>query len=183
MRKGIFTVVTICLVLIVALGIFILKNSSFTDNNIGEVPIYSDKKVKEEQLNNQQLMNSLIKHIGFAEEALGKFSVNEAEEAAKLWSEAMINGNGVLQFALMDSKLQNEFKNFLTKNENISWDTRSEDETINSYEILEHTDVSEKIKLYKIKFNYTNKNGVMEEAFNTLTVVEENEGWVISAIR
>lgn len=183
MRRGIFTVVTICLVLIVALGIFSFKNSSLKDESIEEVPIYSDKKVNEEKLNNQQVMNSLIKHIGFAEEALGKFSVNEADEAAKLWSEAMINGNGVLQYALMDLKLQNEFKNFLTKNENISWDTRSEDKTINTYEVLEHTDVSEKIKLYKIKFNYTNKNGVMEEAFNTLTIVNENERWVISAIR
>ena len=138
---------------------------------------------KEKNISNEATMNNLLKHIGFAEEALSKFEISSPEEALNLWLQGIESGNGVLQYAVMDSRLQQEFKVYLQKKKNLSWDTRSEDRIIDKYEIMEHTDVSEKVKIYKVKFSYIDNKGIAGEKYNNLTIVNENNRWVISSIQ
>ena len=131
----------------------------------------------------QATLNNLLKHIGFAEEAINKFRIPSPEEAINLWAEGMKGGNGVLQYAVMDPMLQQEFKTYLQHKENISWDTRKDEFQIDFYEIIENVDVSEKIKIYDVKFHYINSQGEVKEGVNKVTIIEEQGKWVISTIR
>lgn len=149
------------------------KERSFNSN---EVSILDIKKREED-------MNSLIKHIAFADEALGKFKVESPEKVVELWAEGMTSGNGVLQYALMDNVLKEKFKEYLKDTKNLSWDTRKEDKIINNYEFFEETAVSDKIKIYKVNFTYIDKDESEKLGYNTLTVAYENERWVIASIR
>lgn len=169
-------------VIIIILGIFELKeeyrlkeNEKEMNLNSYEISILDIKKREED-------MNNLIKHIALADEALGKFKVESPERVVELWADGMTSGNGVLQYALMDNALKNKFKEYLKDTENLSWDTRKEDKIINDYEFFEETVVSDKIKIYKVTFNYIDKEEVEKTGYNTLTVAYENGGWVIAYI-
>lgn len=183
MKKTIFSIAIIGVIVIIGMAILSPRKEEGVKENKERVSMFSDEKVKGETSYNQDIRNSLLKHIGFAEEALGRFEPKDEDSVAELWSEGMVNGNGVLQYALMDEKLKLEFKAHLEKKQNISWDTRNEEKKIIDYEIVEKIDISDKIKLYKIKFNYTSEQDNVEEAFNTVTIVDENGRWVISTIR
>ena len=149
------------------------KEESFNSNEISVLDI----KKREED------MNSLIKHIAFADEALGKFKVESPEKVVELWAEGMTSGNGVLQYALMDNVLKDKFKEYLKDIKNLSWDTRREDKIINDYEFFEETAVSDKIKIYKVNFTYIDKDNSEQLGYNTITVAYENGKWVIASIR
>lgn len=180
---------TLIIIIIVFLfgGIILFFSNENNKNNIENIQeeehvIINETKI-EETYSNQETMNNLLKHIGFAEEALSKIHITSAEECVDLWVQGILSGNGVLQYAVMDKSLQEEFKVYLQKEENLSWDTRREDETIEYYEIIQYTDVSEKVKICEVRFDYINSQGLKSEAFNRLTLVEENGRWVLSAIR
>lgn len=153
-----------------------------TSNNFNEE--YSSKAFQEDKIiDNQETLNELLKHIGFAEEALSKFGAESPEEALNLWLEGMKSGNGVLQYAVMNPMLQQEFKTYLQNEENLTWDTRMEELTLDKYEVVEYTNVSEKIKIYQVRFDYFNLQGELKETFNKITLVEEGGKWSISLIR
>ncbi len=187
MKRTIFTIGVIGVILIIGLVMLSPRNEKEAKEDKGRIQMFSDEKANDKANDkanyNQDIMNNMLKHIGFAEEALGKFEPKDANNVAELWGEGMVSGNGVLQYALMDEKLKLEFKAHLEKKKNISWDTRSEEKKIIDYEIVEKIEVSDKINLYKVKFNYTNELGDAGEAINTLTIADENGRWVISTIR
>lgn len=183
MKKYFILIFLVCLILVGGLVIFDIKNEDPYKSNISDEQTPSKEIETEKPSSNQEAMNNLLKHIGFAEEALGKFKITSPEEALNLWLEGMKSGNGVLQYSVMDSMLQQEFKTFLQHKENISWDTRVEDLNIAKYEVVEDIDVSEKVKIYRVRFDYTNSRGETKERFNKLTIVEEQGKWVISSIR
>lgn len=185
MKKYFILIFLACLIFVGGLVIFHIKNEDPNTSNILDEETTS-KEIEigiEKQSSNQEIMNDLLKHIGFAEEALGKFKITSPEEALNLWLEGTKSGNGVLQYSVMDSMLQQEFKTFLQHKENISWDTRVGELNIDKYEVVENIDVSEKVKIYKVRFDYINSQGELKERFNKLTIVEEQGKWVISSIR
>lgn len=183
MKKYFIYILIICLSFGSGILFWNIRNEESKINIILKEQVPWAKAEKENNEANQDTLNKLLKHIGFAEEALRSFTVDNPEEAVSLWSEGMISGNGVLQYSVMDIKLQEEFKAYMQKKGNISWDTRIEDKTIDRYEIIDYTEVSEKIKIYNLKFIYINASGVEGERFYDLTVVEEQNTWLISAIR
>lgn len=183
MKKYFILIFLACLIFVGGVAIFHIKNEEPNTSNISDEQTTSKEIETEKHSSNQETMNDLLKHIGFAEEALGKFKITSPEEALALWLAGTKSGNGVLQYSVMDSMLQQEFKTFLQHKENISWDTRVEDLNIDKYEVVENIDVSEKVKIYKVRFDYINSQGEIKERFNKLTIVEEQGKWVISSIR
>lgn len=183
MKKYVILLFLACLIFIGVLVVFNTKNGEPHTSNISDEQATSKEIETEKYSSNQETMNNLLKHIGFAEEALGKFKITDPEEALNLWLAGTKSGNGVLQYSVMDSMLQQEFKTFLQHKENLSWDTRVDGLNIDKYEVVENIDVSEKVKIYKVRFDYINSQGETKERFNKLTIVEEKGKWVISSIR
>lgn len=132
---------------------------------------------------NNVILNKMIAHIGLAEEALAEFGPNSGTKAAELWAKGVMNRNGVLQYAVMDSKLQEEFRNYLLKDENISWVTGTSSPWVTSYEISAPKDVSSKVKIFDVKFNLATSNGPEKSMKNTITVMDHEGKWLISSIR
>jgi hypothetical protein len=138
----------------------------------------------EAMANDTLFINSkIIEHVGLAEEALKEFGAESGEEAAKLWAKGMMNRNGVLQYVVMNKELQQQFKNHLSNENNISWVTGSPSPWITSYEIVDQVNVSNKVKLYKIKFNLATAEGQEKPNYNTLTIMYDDTKWTISSIR
>lgn len=127
--------------------------------------------------------NKIIEHIGLAEEALKEFGAMSSEEAAKLWAKGMMTRNGVLQYAVMNKELQQDFKDHLSNENNTSWVTGTSSPWITSYEMIDQVDVSSKVKLHKIKFNLTTAEGNEKPVYNTLTIMYNDNKWAISSIR
>ncbi len=127
--------------------------------------------------------NKIIEHIGLAEEALKEFGAMSSEEAANLWAKGMMTRNGVLQYAVMNKELQQDFKNHLSNENNTSWVTGTSSPWITSYEIIDQVDVSSKVKLHKIKFNLATAEGNEKPVYNTLTIMYNDNKWAISSIR
>ncbi|MEG1254901.1 hypothetical protein [Clostridium sp.] len=133
--------------------------------------------------NNQIVINKMIEHISLAEEAINEFGASSGQCAVELWAKGIMNRNGVLQYAVMDNRLKGEFKDKLMEDENISWVTGVSSPWVTSYEVSDVVNVSDKLKLYKVKFNLATSNGAEDSAYNTLTVVKNEDKWVISSIR
>lgn len=130
-----------------------------------------------------QSFNKMVEHIGLAEEALMEFGAESGEKAANLWAKGVMKRNGVLQYAVMNKELQQEFKNHLINKNNSSWITGTSSPWITHYEIVDETDVSNKVKLYKIKFDLATAKGKEKSTYNTLTIMCNNNKWSISSIR
>lgn len=183
MKKKILIIGILFFIILISTYFYVIREKNSEENHQQSETVTIEPKVENTKRSNDNVLNNLIKHIGFAEEALGYFKIDSADEAIRLWAEGIKAGNGVLQYAVMDTKLQQEFKKYLEVRKNITWDTRKDNEVIESYEIIDHTEVSEKIKIYNIRFIYTNDEGIVKEVYNTLTVIEENNRWMISSIR
>ncbi|MEG0307218.1 MAG: hypothetical protein RR891_06670 [Clostridium sp.] len=133
--------------------------------------------------NNQVVNNKLIEHISLAEEAINEFGADSDKEAVELWAKGIMTRNGVLQYAVMDNELKAEFKEKLKDDENISWVTGVSSPWVTGYEINDVVNVSDKLKLYRVKFNLATSNGAEGPVYNTVTVVNREKKWVLSSIR
>ncbi|WP_346934605.1 hypothetical protein [Clostridium sp.] len=133
--------------------------------------------------NNLLINNRIIEHMGLAEEALKEFGATSSEEAANLWAKGIMTRNGVLQYSVMNKELQKEFKKHLSNANITSWVTGTSSPWITSYEMIDEIDVSSKVKLYKIKFNLATEEGQEKPAYNTLTIMYNDNKWAISSIR
>ncbi|MFR1709284.1 MAG: hypothetical protein ACLSV2_10310 [Clostridium sp.] len=130
-----------------------------------------------------QSVSKMEEHIGLAEEALREFGAESGEKAANLWAKGVMTRNGVLQYAVMNKELQQEFKEHLINKNNSSWVTGNSSPWITDYEIVDQTEVSGKVKLYKVKFEVATAKGKEKSAYNTLTIMCNNNKWSISSIR
>lgn len=130
---------------------------------------------------NSAIINNMIKHIALAEETIEYVTMNDKETIIKLWADGVVNRNGVMQYAAMDNKLKNQFKQYLFSKDNTSWITGNDEVNISSYEIVEEKQVSEKVMFYKIVFKLIN-NGKEDVIQVNISVVKDGERWVIDGI-
>lgn len=127
------------------------------------------------------IINSMIKHISLAEETLDNFGFTDSEEALEFWAQGIMRGNGVMQYTVMNKNLKNEFKNYLALHNNTSWITRNDKVEVVDYKILNTNEISDKLKICKVKFHLVLEDKEEDREVN-VTLTEENEIWVIESI-
>lgn len=130
---------------------------------------------------NSDIINSMIKHIGLAEETLENFGFTDSEGALEFWAQGIIKRNGVMQYTVMNKNLKNDFKNYLALHNNTSWITGDDNVEVVDYKILNTNALSDKIIIYRVKFHLVFEDKEEDREVN-VTLTQEDENWVIESI-
>lgn len=167
---------------IIIIIILLILNIVLFSNYEKKVEIIEKKSVERVYVEkNSDMINSMIKHIGLAEETLESFGFTNSEEALGFWAQGIIKRNGVMQYTVMNKDLKNEFKNYLALHNNTSWITGDDKVEVTDYKIIYTNTISDKIKIYKVKFHLVFEDKEEDWEVN-VTLTQEAENWVIESI-
>lgn len=103
----------------------------------------------------------------------------EPRKAVETWAEGVKRRNGALQYAVMASALKKETYDYFA---GLNWSTGTSSPWVESYRVTENYRTDTGKYRYTVEFKYTDATKNVIDAKTCVTVEQEGQKWVVSAL-
>lgn len=126
-------------------------------------------------------VNANINKTMLLQEAMKEFGAHSPMEAAEIWAKGVKTRNGVLQYAVMDTKLKKTFGNGLDQ-ERSSWTTGFSSPWVKKYKVVKRRGAGWGRSLITVEFHLASSTGEEGSGHADLLISREGRFWVIRRI-
>ncbi|MGL5713083.1 MAG: hypothetical protein ACRCXT_20795 [Paraclostridium sp.] len=167
-----FRKILICILTIFILSIPLVSNAE----------LYSDDNLKDENIQLKYQIESLNGKISLLEDAISELGASTPNDAANIWAKGIKVRNGYLQYYVSCNKMQEKFKEELSKSKKTSWVTGYSSPWVSSYDIKSIEHINSLNYKFTIIFNWATSTGPKDSTKAIITVTKTNNNWCISDI-